>query len=178
MPNKPINDRAREARRVLKIHFSGLTSQANQESWAEILAAHTPGWGGLVKQVTHKQRIKLKKSIDVLLQLSADKETSAWLKLELKPTLAKLEELSSIKPLHGMQNTSSHTYKSSLVSLCREIWNSQHGAFPPLSYRGDAHPFTKFLAEVIYEVFEYDFSPRTAIESYQKFEKNGLEREK
>jgi len=31
---------------------------------------------------------------------------------------------------------------------------------------------------VIYEVFEYDFSPRTAIEAYQKFEKNGLEREK
>ena len=171
MKNKQFNDRAREARRGLKTYFAGSTPQATQENWAEILAAHTPGWGGLVEQITYKQRIKLKKSIDVLLQLSADKETSPWLRLELKPTLAKLEELSSIKPLHGMQNTSLHTYKSSLVSLCRDIWKSHYGEFPPLSYRGDAHQFTKFLTDVIYEVFEYDFSPRTAIEAYKKIEK-------
>lgn len=178
MQNKPFDKRAKEARRVLKIHFAGLTSQTKNADWADILALHTTGWGGLVEQITYEQKIKLTKSIDVLQKLSADKETSAWLRLELKPTIAKLEEMAAIKPLHGMQNTSLHAYKSSLVSLCREIWKSYHGRFPPLTYRGDAHLFTKFLTDVIYEVLEYEFSPRTAIEAYEKFEKYELDREK
>ena len=98
-------------------------------------------------------------------KLIDDPTTSPWLRLELKHKIADLKQLTKIKPLHGKQNTSLHTYKVSLVGVCRDIWINYHDAPPSLSHH-DTNRFAVFVADVISLVFGHDFSVRSALEAY------------
>ena len=110
MKKKSFDERAKEARRVLEVHFADLKPRIKFD-WAEWLALHTPGWGGLERQVRTSEIKKIKKAKDILEKLIGDPTTSPWLTLELKTKIADLKHLTMIKPLHGKQNTSLHTYK-------------------------------------------------------------------
>ena len=162
--NKSFEERAREARRVLDVHFADLKPRS-QSDWAEWLAVHTPGWGGLERQARTDEIKKIKKAEVILENLIDNPTTSPWLRLEIKPIIADLKQLTEIKPLHGRQNTSSHTYKVSLVGACMDIWINYHDAPPSLSHH-DTNKFAVFVADVISLVFGHDFSVRSALEAY------------
>ena len=164
MKNKSFDQRAKEARRVLDVHFADL-KPTSKSVWAEVLAAHTPGWGGLERQVRTSEINKIKKAKDILEKLIGVLTTSPWLRLELKTKIADLKHLTMIKPLHGKQNTSLHTYKVSLIGVCRDIWINYHNAPPSLSHN-DTNKFTVFVADVISFVFGHEFSARSAMEAY------------
>ena len=57
--NKSFEERAREARRVLGVHFADLKPRS-QSDWAEWLAVQTPGWGGLERQARTDEIKKIK----------------------------------------------------------------------------------------------------------------------
>lgn len=162
--NKSFEERAKEARRVLDVHFADLKPRS-QSDWAEWLATQTPGWGGLERQVRTDEIKKIKKAEGILEKLIDDPTTSPWIRLELKSAIAELKRLTKIKPLHGMQNTSLHTYKVSLIRVCRDIWINYHDAPPSLSH-DDTNKFAVFVADVISFVFGHKFSVRSAIEAY------------
>ena len=164
MKNKSFKKRAEEAHLVLDVHFADLKPTIKFD-WDEWLAAHTPGWGGLERQMRAYEIKKIKKAKDILEKLIDDPATSHWLRLELKPKIADLKHLTMIKPLHGKQNTSLHTYKVSLIGVCRDIWINYHDAPPSLSHN-DTNKFTVFVADVISFVFGHDFSARSAMEAY------------
>ena len=164
MKNKFFDERAKEARRVLEVHFADLKPRIKFD-WAEWLALHTPGWGGLERQVRTSEIKKIKKAKDILEKLIGVPTTSPWLRLELKTKIADLKHLTMIKPLHGKQNTSLHTYKVSLIGVCRDIWINYHNAPPSLSHN-DTNKFTVFVADVISFVFGHEFSARSAMEAY------------
>ena len=90
MKNKSFDERAKEARRVLDVHFADLKPRSKSD-WAEWLAAHTPGWGGLERQVRTSEIKKIKKAKDILEKLIDDPATSPWLRLELKTQNSRLE---------------------------------------------------------------------------------------
>ena len=161
--NKSFEQRAREARRVLDVHFADLKPRS-QSDWAEWLAVHTPGWGGLERQARTDEIKKIKKAEVILENLIDDPTTSPWLRLEIKLIIADLKQLTKIKPLYGKQNTSLHTHKVSLVGVCRDIWINYHDA-PSLSHH-DTNRFAVFVADVISLVFGHDFSVRNALEAY------------
>ena len=163
MINKSFEERAREARRVLDVHFADLKPRS-QSDWAEWLAVHTPGWGGLERQARTDEIKKIKKAEVILENLIDDPTTSPWLRLEIKLIIADLKQLTKIKPLYGKQNTSLHTHKVSLVGVCRDIWINYHDA-PSLSHH-DTNRFAVFVADVISLVFGHDFSVRNALEAY------------
>ena len=163
MINKSFEQRAREARRVLDVHFADLKPRS-QSDWAEWLAVHTPGWGGLERQARTDEIKKIKKAEVILENLIDDPTTSPWLRLEIKLIIADLKQLTKIKPLYGKQNTSLHTHKVSLVGVCRDIWINYHDA-PSLSHH-DTNRFAVFVADVISLVFGHDFSVRNALEAY------------
>lgn len=165
MKNKSFDERAKEARRILDVHFADLKPRSEFD-WAEWLALNTAGWGGLEKQVLPSEIKKIKKAEGILEKLIDDPTTSPWLRLELKPTIADLKQLTMIKPLHGKQNTTLHTYKVSLIGVCRDIWINYRDAPPSLSHN-DTNKFAVFVADVIYFVFGYEFFARSAIEAYK-----------
>lgn len=164
MINKSSEERAKEARRILDVHFADLNPRIKFD-WAEWLAQHTPGWGALERQARTNEIKKIKKAEVILEKLIDDPTTSPWLRLELKPKIADLRQLTKIKPLHGKQNTSLHTYKVSLIRVCRDIWINYHDTPPSLSHH-DTNKFAVFVADVICFVFGHKFSVRSAIEAY------------
>ena len=162
--NKSFEERARDARRVLDVHFADLKPRS-QSDWAEWLAVHTPGWCGLERQARTDEIKKIKKAEVILENLIDDPTTSPWLRLEIKPIIADLKQLTEIKPLHGKQNTSLHTYKVSLVGACMDIWINYHDVPPSLSHH-DTNKFAVFVADVISLVFGHDFSVWSTLEAY------------
>lgn len=165
MKNNSFDERAEHARRIFRVHFAGLNARSKLD-WAKWLALHTPSWGGLEKQIRAGQIKKIKKAEGILEKLVDDPATSPWLRLELKPRIADLKQLTMIKPLHGKQNTSLHTYKISLIGVCRDIWIVYHGAPPSLSHN-DTNKFTVFVTDVISLVFGHHFTARSALEAYE-----------
>lgn len=160
--------RAQLAKRYINQYFKGHTSLTSEEDWADLLALWIKNMGQLEPQLKYVEQKELNNIIAMLDRRKNNKETSSWLRIELKPIIKELEKLAKIKPLHGTQNTSDFTYKVSLIELCREIWASYTGREPPLSFRGDTHRFSKFMTDIIYEVLGEDFTARSAIEAYQK----------
>ena len=165
---KDSDRRFASAKSIIKKHFEVETLSENDNGWAELLANWVKAWGQFEPQLKYAEQKELKNIIAQLDRRKTNKETSSWLRIELKPIIKELEKLAKIKPLHGTQNTSDFTYKVSLVELCREIWASYTGKEPPLSFRGDTHRFSKFMTDILYEVLGEDFTARSAIEAYQK----------
>ena len=165
---KGRDSRLVSAKSIIKQHFNVRTLSENDRGWAELVANWVKAWGHFEPQLKYAEKKELNNIIVQLERRKNNKETSSWLRIELKRILEELEKLSKIKPLHGAQNTSNFTYKVSLVEFCREIWTSYTGKEPPLSFRGEAHRFSKFMTDIIYEVLGEDFTARSAIEAYQK----------
>ena len=165
MKNKSFEERAKEARKIIKLRFAGSKSLTNDNDWAELIALHTVGWGGLERQINASQIKKVKRATNILEKLIDETDTSPWLRTELKLRVADLNQISKTPKLHGKQNTSLHTYKVSLVRLCRNIWISYYAAEPSLSHH-DTNKFAVFVADVIFLVFGHDFSVRSALEAY------------
>lgn len=160
--------RTKIARKILIKNFEIKSTTTSDEYWAEVLAAHTLGWGSLTEQINHSQKRVIARAAKDLKALTVSDGASHWLKSELQPIIHILQQLGEMRPLHGKQNTSLFTYKVSLIQLCRDIWTRYKNEAPPISYRNEAHGFTIFVSDVIYQIFEYDFTARSAIEAYEK----------
>tara|TARA_B110000211_G_C14061117_1_gene545576 strand:- start:405 stop:917 length:513 start_codon:yes stop_codon:yes gene_type:complete len=161
-------ERSKAALKVIKSHFSGSETDVSINDKADLLAFHSSAWGTLEPILSFKQKKTLIKASQELKILDKNVETSAWLSFEVRKIYKKLDELAQSQTLHGKQNTSDFRSKLALIDGCRDVWEGYTGKVPPISFQGETHKFTLFVADVIQEVFDYDFSPRSAIEAYKK----------
>ena len=69
MKNKSFEERAKEARKIIKLRFAGSKSLTNDNDWAELIALHTVGWGGLERQINASQIKKVKRATNILEKL-------------------------------------------------------------------------------------------------------------
>ena len=168
MSQRIFKKRAEASETVIKEHFSELKSTTSIEDWAELLATQTKTFGHFEPHLRHNQKeilIKTSKQLKVLLR---DKTAAHFLHFEVRQICEKLDELTTVKKLHGEQNTSEYPYKVLLIDFCRQIWKSYKGKDAPLTYQGETHLFTQFITDVLQEVFDYNFTARSAIEAHKK----------
>ena len=77
-----------------------------------------------------------------------------------------LIQASAIKALSKFHDFDFSKYKLCLIDSCIQTWKHYKGISPPKTFQGETHQYTLFVTDVIQEVFEYDFSPRSAIEAH------------
>jgi hypothetical protein len=53
--------------------------------------------------------------------------------------------------------------------MCRQIWYEQKEKEPPITFQQITHPFSKFVRDVIDDVFLKDWSIQSAIEAYKNY---------
>lgn len=169
MSKVPYKERFITAEKILKEHFPISHWKTPVEDWAVLLANRDKAWGQFTPFLKHEQKAKITKIKDKIKELAEANNTHRWLKSELRIVKDKLDQISSVQTLHGKQNTSDFEYKVQLVGLCHQIWTSQTGKDAPVTFQGETHPFSLFVADVIQRVFELDFSPKSAIEAYKNF---------
>ena len=161
-------ERTKVALEVIKQHFLSSKPTASDNNIAEMLVLHKGAWGQLEPILSHREKKTLVKASRDVKVLDQNAEASAWLRFEVRKIYKKLDELAQSQTLHGKQNTSDFRSKVVLIDGCRTVWESYTGKAPPITFQGETHKFTLFVADVIQEVFDYNFSPRSAIEAYQK----------
>jgi hypothetical protein len=156
--------RRKEAQKVLLAHFPNM-SEKSVEDWSFLLASKLSIWGEIVPTVTYDQKGKLVSIINDLARLSS--EAPYWLKKELSAAQKILDAASTAHRLHGRQNKNEMAAKVQLVNMCRQIWYGQHKKEPPITFQKITHPFSKFVGDVIDDVFLKDWSIQSAIEAYK-----------
>ena len=159
-------NRSKAALKVIKHHFSEYDSKNSDEDMAELMALHYGVWTKLEPVQSSKQRDTLKKVANDLKVLDNNSETPIWMSAEIRKIYKKLDEMAEYQTLHGKQNTSPYREKLCLIDTCIQTWKHYKGTSPPKTFQGETHQYTLFVTDVIQEVFEYDFSPRSAIEAH------------
>ena len=162
------SSRLPKAKDIINRHFPAIGTD-NLEEFIHIIciSAHPPVAKDFVPVLKHKQKLKLEKLSQSLQEFSEDHDTPYWLKVEVAEVGERLAELASKKKLHGKQNTSNFEFKVMLVRRLRAMWLKQTSKAAPLTFQGETHPFSLFVADVLLEVCEQDFSPKSAIEAYK-----------
>ena len=166
MKHKTHANRSKAALKVIKHHFSEYDSKNSDEDMAELMALHYGVWTKLEPVQSSKQRDTLKKVANDLKVLDNNSETPIWMSAEIRKIYKKLDEMAEYQTLHGKQNTSPYREKLCLIDTCIQTWKHYKGTSPPKTFQGETHQYTLFVTDVIQEVFEYDFSPRSAIEAH------------
>jgi len=166
MKDKTHANRSKAALKVIKHHFSECDSKNSDEDMAELMALHYGVWTKLEPVQSSKQRDTLKKVANDLKVLDNNSETPIWMSAEIRKIYKKLDEMAEYQTLHGKQNTSPYREKLCLIDTCIQTWKHYKGTSPPKTFQGETHQYTLFVTDVIQEVFEYDFSPRSAIEAH------------
>lgn len=159
-----LKHRRKKAQDVLLAHFPNANEQS-VEVWSFLLASKLSTWGEIVPTVTYVQKDRLDSIIKDLDILSSD--APYWLKIELSAARKILDATSIAHRLHGLQNTNEMAAKVQLVNMCRQIWYGQHKEMPPITFQQITHPFSKFVGDVIDDVFLKDWSIQSAIEAYK-----------
>ena len=159
-------NRSKAALKVIKHHFSEYDSKNSDEDMAELMALHYGVWTKLEPVQSSKQRDTLKKVANDLKVLDNNSETPIWMSAEIRKIYKKLDEMAEYQTLHGKQNTSPYREKLCLIDTCIQTWKHYKGTSPPKTFQGETHQYTLFVTDVLQEVFEYDFSPRSAIEAH------------
>ena len=162
----PFDHRRKEAQKVLLAHFPK-ASEKSVEDWSFLLASKLSTWGEIVPTVTYNQKDKLVSIIKDLDRLSSD--APYWLKKELHAAQKILNAALTAHRLHGLQNKNEMAAKVQLVNMCRQIWYGQHEKEPPITFQKITHPFSKFVGDVIDDVFLKDWSIQSAIEAYKNY---------
>jgi hypothetical protein len=162
----PFDHRRKEAQKVLLAHFPKASEQAIDD-WSLLLASKLSTWGEIVPTVTYNQKDKLVSIIKDLDRLSSD--APYWLKKELRAAQKILNAALTAHRLHGLQNKNEMAAKVQLVNMCRQIWYGQHEKEPPITFQKITHPFSKFVGDVIDDVFLKDWSIQSAIEAYKNY---------
>ncbi|MDE0784404.1 MAG: hypothetical protein OSB34_14645 [Planktomarina sp.] len=158
-------DKRREvATQVLRAHFPSGTQKSVEDN-ALLLATGIAIWGEIVPTLKHAQKVKLDQIVKELSSLSSD--APYWLRKELTAALQILDTASQAHSLHGRQNVNEMATKVQLVNICRQIWFGQHKEEAPVSFQQESHPFSRFVSDVIADVFLKDWSPQSAIEAYK-----------
>lgn len=159
-------DRTKAALKVIKYHFSGYDSQISDEDMADLMASHYGAMTKLEPVESSKQRDTLRRVAKDLKVLDNNDDTPIWMSAEIRKIYKKLDEMAEYQTLHGKQNTSSYREKLCLIDSCIQTWKHYRRISPPKTFQGETHQYTLFVTDVIQEVFEYDFSPRSAIEAH------------
>ena len=166
MKHKTHANRSKAALKVIKHHFSGYESNISDENMADLMARHYGVWTKLEPVQSSKQRDTLKKIAKDLKDLDNKNDTPSWMSAEIRKIYKKLDEMAEYQTLHGKQNTSPYREKLCLIDTCIQTWAHYKGTLPPKIFQGETHQYTLFVTDVLQEVFEYDFSPRSAIEAH------------
>ena len=148
-------------------YFRGCKSEYDEMDLALIIATHGSAVGHMERVINPKQKAKLKRIIAQLRGLANDDQMFLLLKSKLEKSINELTPFLEFPELHGRQNTSNYREKIVLISACQTVWNSYKEKNAPQTYQGETHPFTKFVNNVIDEVFQYEFDARRAIDAYQ-----------
>ena len=162
----PFDHRRKEAQKVLLAHFPKASGKSI-EDWSFLLASKLSTWGEIVPTVTYNQKDKLVSIIKDLDRLSFD--APYWLKKELRAAQKILNAALTAHRLHGLQNKNEMAAKVQLVNMCRQIWYEQNEKEPPITFQQITHPFSKFVGDVIDDVFLKDWSIQSAIEAYKNY---------
>ena len=159
-------DRTKAALKVIKHHFSGCESKISDEDMADLMAFHYGAWTKLEPVQSFRQKDTLRKITKDLKDLDNKNDTPIWMSAEIRKIHKKLDEMAEYQTLHGKQNTSPYREKLCLIDTCIQTWKHYKGTSPPKTFQGETHQYTLFVTDVLQEVFEYDFSPRSAIEAH------------
>ena len=159
-------DRTKAALKVIKHHFSGCESKISDEDMADLMALHYGACTKLEPVQNFKQKDTLRKIAKDLKDLDNKNDTPSWMSAEIRKIYKKLDEMAEYQTLHGKQNTSPYREKLCLIDTCIQTWAHYKGTLPPKIFQGETHQYTLFVTDVLQEVFEYDFSPRSAIEAH------------
>ena len=166
MKDKTHANRSKAALKVIKHHFSGYESNISDEDMADLMATHYGAMVDLEPLQSYEQRDTLRKIAKDLKALDNKNDTPIWMSAEIRKIYKKLCEMAEYQTLHGKQNTSPYREKLCLIDSCIQTWKQYRGTSPPKTFQGETHQYTLFVTDVIQEVFEYDFSPRSAIEAH------------
>ena len=159
-----FSERLKVAKGVLIKHFPKGNNLGDN---GFLLASGLAIWGEVVPTLKHAQKVKLDQIVKELSSLSYD--APYWLRKELTAALQILDTASQAHSLHGRQNVNEMATKVQLVNICRQIWFGQHKKEAPVSFQQESHPFSRFVSDVIADVFLKDWSPQSAIEAYKKY---------
>ena len=166
MKDKTHANKSKAALKVIKHHFSGYESNISDEDMADLMAFHYGAWTKLEPVQSFRQKNTLRKITKDLKDLDNKNDTPIWMSAEIRKIHKKLDEMAEYQTLHGKQNTSLYREKLCLIDTCIQTWKHYKGTSPPKTFQGETHQYTLFVTDVIQEVFEYDFSPRSAIEAH------------
>ena len=160
-------DKRREvATQVLRAHFPSGTQKSVEDN-AFLLATGIATWGEIVPTLKYSQKAKLDRIIKGVNLLLTD--APFWLKKELSAAEKILSTALGAHRLHGKQNSNQMAAKVQLVNICRQIWFGQNKEEAPVSFQQESHPFSRFVSDVIADVFLEDWSPQSAIEAYKNY---------
>ena len=166
MKDKTHANKSKAALKVIKHHFSGYESNISDEDMADLMAFHYGAWTKLEPVQSFRQKNTLRKITKDLKDLDNKNDTPIWMSAEIRKIYKKLDEMAEYQTLHGKQNTSLYREKLCLIDTCIQTWKHYKGTSPPKTFQGETHQYTLFVTDVLQEVFEYDFSPRSAREAH------------
>jgi len=148
-------------------YFQGCHSEWDQMDLAIIIATHGSALGQMEPVINPKQKKKISQIISQMRELTNDDQIFSLLNSKLEKAIAELTPFLDFAELHGKQNNSNYREKIVLISACRTVWKSFKKKDAPKTFQGYTHEFSKFVGDVITEVFEYDFDARRAIDAYE-----------
>jgi len=148
-------------------YFQGCHFKLDKMDLALIIATHGSAMGQMEPVINPKQKTKISVIIRHMRELANNDQIFSLLNSKLEKAILELTPFLDFAELHGRQNTSNYREKIVLVSACHSVWKNYKKRNAPQTFQGYTHDFSKFVGDVIDEVFGYDFDVRQAIDAYQ-----------
>jgi hypothetical protein len=152
---------------IFKRYFQNCHSKIDDLDLALIIATHGGAMGQLEPVINPKQKKELARMITRMQAIADDDQSFSPLRSKLETAINELAPFLDFAELHGKQNYSNYREKIVLIDACRTVWKSYKKKDAPKTFQGETHKFTKFVNDIIDEVFEYDFDARRAIDAFQ-----------
>ena len=160
-------DRCEKLLVIFDRYFQGFQPELDKMDLAIIIATHGSALGQMEPVINPKQKAKIVRIIAQMRELTNDDQIFSLLNSKLEKAIAELTPFLDFAELHGKQNNSNYREKIVLISACRTVWKSFTKKDAPKTFQGYTHDFSKFVGDVITEVFEYGFDARRAIDAYE-----------